>query len=268
MNKSPNKYWMAYIILFILIGLRIIAFFNTGSRLWAFNHNIFLSDATNMVFAIIAISILILPFLKSVSIFTNSLSRGFNGLFFEYKYSIWARLIFITLLSFLFAIFAGSTHFLGDGLILIGNLASTTGTLYKWSEKGIIYILDMVQLLWGEKNDLTALRAYQTISIIAGITTIYFYFLITKIVTENSIKRLLIFSLLLISGTIMLFFGYVESYPLLHTAATGFIYFGFRHLQSRQGLIIAFLFLIFGIFVHLQFAVMIPAYIFLLIRTE
>jgi tetratricopeptide (TPR) repeat protein len=64
---------------------------------------------------------------------------------------------------------------------------------------------------------------------------------------------------------LLLFFGYVESYPPAWAAFSGFVCFSLRYITIGRGLIFSSIFLIIGIVFHLQLALYIPAFIFLLI---
>ncbi|MCP4761597.1 MAG: hypothetical protein GY870_07435, partial [archaeon] len=165
----------------------------------------------------------------------------------------------------LFILFAAPTHFLGDGYSLLSNIGSDTGTFIKWSEQGVTWILLGVQSLIGPKNIKNALTAFQIISVMSGIITIWMFFLIAEIAGNNYIKRFLIFAVLTFSGVALLFFGYVESYSILWIGFSAFLYFSLKYIKDSKGIWWALLFLLFDIFIHLQSIVLIPAFIYLLL---
>ena len=164
----------------------------------------------------------------------------------------------------LFIIFSAPTHFLGDGYTHLDNIASDTGAFIKWSEQGITWILLSVQSFIGPRNAENALTAFRIISILSGIITIWVFYLIAGIVGDNNLKRFLIFATLTFSAVILLFFGYVESYPILWIGLSFFLYFGLKYIKYNSGLWWVFLFLLFDIFIHLQSFILVPAFIYLL----
>ncbi len=66
------------------------------------------------------------------------------------------------------------------------------------------------------------------------------------------------------SGIVLLFFGYVENYPLLWAVYAGFVYFSVRSIQNDRSVLPAMIFLVLTIAVHLQAAMFIPAFIYVL----
>jgi tetratricopeptide (TPR) repeat protein len=260
-KKIPR---LPLLILLILLLLRFVPYLAEDGRLWGVNHLIFLPPIYTILFIVIAALALTLPFIPAASQWSGQLIQWFGRVFYESPRKYIHRLIFVAVMIGLFIIFRAPTHFLGDGYAALSNLASSTGTFVKWTEKGVTLILLAVQSLFGPQNQQTALMAYQTVSIASGAIVIWFYFLIAEVITEDNTRRLLVFGSSLLSGSLLLFFGYVENYPMLWIGLTGFTYFGLRHLKQGAGIIPATLFLLFGLFIHLQEAVFIPAFIYLI----
>jgi tetratricopeptide (TPR) repeat protein len=168
----------------------------------------------------------------------------------------------------LFTAFSAPTHFLGDGYTVINNLASESGMFHKWSEAGITYFLSFAQSLVGPKNIHTATAAYRIVSILSGAIAIYLFFLISQVLSEQRLIRILSFILMLFSGTMLLFFGYAESYPALWACFPAFVYFSINSLRGRRGKTGAGFFLALGIIFHLQMLVFIPAYVFVIFSSK
>lgn len=248
--------------------MRLIPFAFKDARLWGFNHLIFLPDIFTAMFILIGVIALALPLFPFSEAAGGTISDKFSHVFFKSTGRYLYRLLVIVLMAGLFAIFAMPTHFLGDGYASLANLGSETGTFYKWSEKGITFIVSTIQSFIGPKNVQTARTSFQIISITSGIVSIWFFFLISGLISEDQIKRVMTFSISLLSATLLLFFGYVESYPLLWISLTGFIYFSLRYLRKKRGLFWPLLFLALGVFIHLQMLVLIPAFLYLTHRSD
>ncbi len=168
-------------------------------------------------------------------------------------------------MGILFLLFPMPTHFLGDGYTVIANLASSSGTFIKWSEKGITFILIAIQSLLGPKNQNTSLWAFRIVSVLSGLISIWFFFMIAQITGADKFRKTLIFLASLLSGILLLFFGYAENYPLLWVALTGFTFFGIRYLNENGNLLWPALFLAFGLFIHLEMGTLLPAYVYLIL---
>ncbi len=263
--KDNNAFRIVYFILVILFLIRFLPYLYPDGRFWGFNHLIFLPNTFAIIYAIIAVLALTAPFFKSTSRMSEAFIENFSRIFFKSKYKYLYRLIFIAIMGGLFIIFAAPTHFLGDGYLQIANLASKTGMIHKWSEKGITLLVDTVQGFLGEKGEQTAITAFQILSFLAGLISINFYFLIADTLTENKGLRVLTFCVLLFSGALLLFFGYIESYPLLIACYSAFIYFGLKYYKKGKGIIFSLVALIVGIALHLQLIMAVPAILFLLL---
>ena len=253
----------AYLVLFVLIVLRFLPFLFPESRTWGFNHLIFLPNVYSVIFLVIAVVAMIIPFFKSSEKWGDTISGWFSDRFFDNRLKHLYRMIFIAIMTALFIIFAAPTHFLGDGFGVINNLAAKTWILLKWSEIGIIIALRIIRPLFGPQNEQTARLVFQTVSILSGAVTIFFLFQISQVITRDRVKRFLLFVTSLLSGSLLLFFGYAEYYPVIWVFMIGFFYFGLKFINLGQGLTAAWIFLLIGVILHLQMAIFIPAAIYI-----
>jgi tetratricopeptide (TPR) repeat protein len=262
--REKSGFLIGYLILVGLFLIHLLPLLLPSSRTWGFNQLLFLSTGLTAAYVILAAAALIIPFLPGLSKWCEALADTLSTVLFQNRRKQYYRLLFITIMTGLFILFRAPTHFFGDGYALITNLASPAGTFVKWSEKGITLILIAIQSLLGPQNQKTALAAFQLVSVCSGTIALYFFFLIAEAISEDRMKRLLTLSVSIFSGAILLFFGYVENYPLLWPFLSGFIYCSLRYLKGRKGLTAAGILLAFGLFLHLQMGAFIPAYIYLL----
>ncbi|MFH2036245.1 MAG: hypothetical protein ABIJ45_07580 [Candidatus Zixiibacteriota bacterium] len=247
----------------IFTVLKIIAHIYQDSRFWAFNHFNFLPFYYALIFGLISMAVIAILYTESGGRISDKLVKGFNHSFFNSDSETYFRLIFISVCTVIFIIFLAPTHFLGDGYTWLDNLTGQRSTIFKWSESGSTSILSFIQNFLGEKNKQTGLLAFQIVSVTSGAITIWFYFEIAGLISSESTKRFLIFISLLISGTLLLFFGYVENYPILFPFIFAFFYFAIKYAKKDTGIIGATIFLILAIIIHLQSAIFIPGLIYL-----
>ena len=260
-----NLFLPIYILLLLLFLIRLVPFIFHESRLWGLNHLIFLPDIYTCLYIPAAVLALAIPLILKSSDPGQKAGDWFGTAFYESSRKYLFRLGVVIPAGVLFALFAAPTHFLGDGYTLLGNLASEQGTFYKWSEKGITIILTGIQTALGGRNEQTAVTAFRIISVFSGVVSIWFFFKIAGVLFEDGYKRMILFLVSLFSASLLLFFGYVENYPLLWAVFIVFTYFCLRYLKTGRGFIYCLLFLIIGLFLHLQFAFLIPAFIYLLL---
>jgi len=263
-TQDNVRHYIIYSILLLLFGLRFLPFLYPDSRMFGFNHLIFIPPIYTYISLVVLIIAAIFPFVISSSRFGERTADSFSNLFIENNRKYLYLFFTVLILAALFYLFRASTHFLGDGYMTLNNLASQATTIFKWSEAGSTLLLDVVQSLFGEKNIQTAKYALQTVSITSGVITILFFILISGEISKNRTRRFLSFCCLTGSPVLLLFFGYIESYSPVWVAFSGFIYFSLRYINRDKGLLHIFLFLILSILFHLKMVIYIPAIFYLL----
>jgi hypothetical protein len=267
-EKFGQNFRLLYLVIVLLFLIRFAPFLWEDARLWGFNHLLFLPLAAAVVYIALAVIALALPLFSFSARAGDSIARRFSALFFESgrRYVYWVLLGLAT--AACFVIFRAPTHFLGDGYSWLANLSSPAGTIFKWSEWGTTLLLSNVQALLGPKNTATARAAFQIVSVLSGVISIWFFLLISRLISEDPMKRTLVFLGMFNSGVLLLFFGYVENYPLVWVFFTGFSYFGLRYLKEHRGIFPATAFLAFGLAIHLQTVIALPAFLFLALRSR
>jgi len=267
MSKDDRHFWIPYLSLLILVLIRLIPFFYPESRTWGFNHLIFLPAGYSIAFFSLAALALILPFLRKSEMWGDNIIQWFSFNFLESPKRYINRIIFIAIMAALFMIFSAPTHFLGDSYAYLNILDKVSGVyvewdqtaVFKWSEIGVAKLMIMIKLIVGGYQGGGALLAFQIISVLSGIFTIWFIFLIAIVATSDKMKQIVIVASSLLSGTLLLFFGYAEYYHIIWAFHCAHIYFCLRYLKQDKGLIIVWLILIVGIVLHLQLAIFLPA---------
>jgi len=275
MKTEKRLSLISYIIILTLVLLREIPLFLPTSRTWGFSHLIYLPEEFIIAFFVLAGFALIVPFIKQADKWGLFISQWFNNVFMDSRAGYWPRLVLVMCMTVLFIAFTTPTHFLGDCYILIKNLAPATGMffkwdevgIFKWSEIGIAKFMIIVKSLIGGSDEHGALIAFRVVSIVSGVVTIWFFFLIARILSEDKIKRLLIFTSSFLSGLLLLFFGYAEYYHVIWAFMTMFIYFATKYIKYNRGIAAASLVLLIGTVFHLQTAVFFPALLFAVFST-
>ncbi|MBN2227026.1 MAG: hypothetical protein JW763_06645 [candidate division Zixibacteria bacterium] len=262
--KAPNRVLSgAYLILAGLFVLRIVPLFLPESRTWGFNQLLFLPEWWTYAYLALSVTALILPFYRFTDTIGIKAIKTINRHVFEIPHRGYFRIGMVAAMLFLFILFSTPTHFLGDGYQMIANLSEQAGQFFKWSEMGTTLLQSSIYSLLSDSNETAALLTFRIISWGSGILSIYLYVLIARIITDNPLKRLLVLMVLILSGSLLLFFGYVENYPLLQAIYAAFIYFGLRRLHTGRGLLSVTIVFFMGLFLHLQVAMFFPALIYL-----
>jgi hypothetical protein len=265
MSGDSNRFRVAYAILAGLILIRFLPLALGTSWLWGLGQLTLLPVGYAVAMALVGAVILVTPLFPRSELFGGAFANWFSHTCYDSKFRHIARGLVLLIAAIAFVVLRMPTHFLGDGYIFLANVGSDAGHWIKWSEGGAVMVALGVQSLLGSKGQSTAVLAFQIVSVVAGVVTIWFYFLIARVISTDPGKRLLTFVILLFSSSILLFFGYVESYPILWAPAAGFMYFGVRYSNEGKSAVPALACLLLATALHLQTAMFYPAMGFLLL---
>ncbi|MFH1701711.1 MAG: hypothetical protein ABIE07_14135 [Candidatus Zixiibacteriota bacterium] len=251
--------------LFVIIALAVLTFSSRlafllfpDNRTWGIDHLQFLPETYTIIYicCFFILCPLLIPRINSsaVLIFEN-----LSKLFDEKYYSKWAiiSLVSIPILWF----FRMPTNLLGDGYAIINNIGNEIPVIYKWTEIGAIAVADFINKLLPYSGLQSATYAYSIVSVLSGAISIFFFCGIAHELSEDKSYRLFILSTLIFSGWTLLFFGYVENYPLLWAPMTGYLYFAIKYMNKKCSLFWPTLLLIVCHIIHLQslfFAISFP----------
>ena len=127
----------------------------------------------------------------------------------------------------LFWLFRNATHLLGDGYVwaehmqrdVVFNEPVTT-----WLYRGLFMLLNGVLSITVPPDTTAA-----AISVVAGLVFLFFAAGTARLLGRTAEESALVLLALLSTGTMLLFFGYIESYPPLVAGVMAFIYFGARY---------------------------------------
>jgi Flp pilus assembly protein TadD len=243
------------------LGLVLLAVYVASGSLWGLEH--FKYNAPYGWF--------LLGFLIATSLYcaygplpTKPLERGIE----KTSRFIWGRShiprIVISLCSAaLFFLFRVETAFLGDGYLLL----NTFGRDEAYSSHAIkplsIGIIKLVQSAFGGYTYWTSLYAFQTISIVSGAIVVYNFIAIAGLLAQSARGRLLAFGTLVFSGWILLFFGYLEYYPMLWMAASFFVRFALSYLKGGASYCSVVLSFLSAIAIHMEAIFFLPGLLYL-----
>ncbi|UCD94930.1 MAG: hypothetical protein JSU69_02450, partial [Candidatus Zixiibacteriota bacterium] len=135
MSQKNKYFYLAYLSLLFLFLIRFIPLAVPQSRTWGFNQLTFLSGTVIILYLVVGAFALILPLFSPSGSSGSKLVKHFGSFFYDSRARYASRIILTLLFLCFFVVFTAPTHFLGDGYTLLGNLASGSGTIYKWSEK-------------------------------------------------------------------------------------------------------------------------------------
>lgn len=251
------------IAILLTLGLFGLASNWINGALWGINHLAFLGQGWMIAYVIISILIVTILFSKRWDNLLSQVVIKTHDFIFEK--GIRPKVLITLLFTILFYIFRSETHFLGDGYNLLSVFGQGEKYIIKWVEYGSIFIIRNIQSLLGGYTRETMKMTCQIISILSGaIVIINIFYIAKQIVSKHQIRILVLFTLLF-SGGILLFFGYVEYYPLVWVIATALLNTSLHTLKTGRKIWLVVLLFILGISIHMQILCLAPAVIYLVI---
>ncbi len=246
-------------LLGVMVMLYGIACFFPDARLWGINFGIYFSGllfvGILVGLALFAGAMLYLTRKDPNEAMDRQDAKGF----------LFPAGLMAVILTASFWILPGATHFLGDGYQLLARLSSGAAPVKEW-EIGAMKLEDAIfSLLSGDPND-RAFMAFRLISLVSGILFLAALVIASVKLFSRNIERLLFFVGMATGGYMLLFFGYVENYPVFVLAVLAFCLVGLlivKGMISRWWILLPFIvaqaFHVFGV-------TLIPALIYLLVR--
>ncbi len=232
--------------------------------IWGINHLRFLGNGVPYIyFAVVAIAVLVVIGLTPARRIEDAVS-AFDRLLLGEK--MWPRLLLVVVGMTLFYVFRARTCLLGDGCAWLDNFAQGRTYIHKWTEPGSIYIIRWFQSLQGDFSRDTARTAFHIISIASGGIFVYNVIAIVKQLCQDRYVRLLALTTLLLSGGILLFFGYIEFYALSWAIAALFVNVSLRFVNNSRLWWVLLLTWALGMAMHLQALYFLPGLVYLFLR--
>ncbi len=197
---------------YITLATIFLASFFPDLRLWGINwwaYQPLIAKLGYLLVALAAGPILLRRFKKEKTSVRSQWGHSF-------KSGVYASRTILLLIAYSlsFVIFMGTTHFLGDGYQLLSRLADNAATLKIW-DKGAAILYSTVYTLLGEGGEAGALTAYRIVSVVSGMVMLAAIIILSRPLFKYNLSRFLFAFGLATGGYMLMFFGYVENYPLL-----------------------------------------------------
>lgn len=233
----------------LLLGLHLIPLALPDARLWGVNHLLFLPHYFTYGYLILAAIALAYPGTPIGKAGVRVYDQA-AVLFEKERTIVWLSAAAASIGAFW--LFRMSINLLGDGYSVIHTIGFGEPSVYRWSEAGAIRTVYLLSTLLASDGIVRGQIAYAIASCVSGGATIYFYCQLAFEVTEDRWSRLFTLLMLLSSGSLLLFFGYAENYPVLWPFVVGYVCFAVKHIKGKCGLWLPTLFLLAALYLHLQ----------------
>ncbi|MCK4966986.1 hypothetical protein KAS50_08135, partial [bacterium] len=242
----------------IFIFLHILGRYSGSAYVWGVDQWRYFPVEWAAVFTIVCLTVLI-PFINRKMTALVDIVSKFIG---KITSKIWWSLSFGILLFIcieLFLNFRVKTHFLGDGYVRMRNLEK----LSEFQIKNVLDIYDYVNFnIYSFLHSVikaNPLIPFVLVGVLCGIL-----FVIVSIYLSRQFKEsAFLFLLLVFTGTIQLFFGYVEIYAISTLLILLYIYLSIRCLKNEIRFYYPLVVLLAGMVFHASVLFLIPSGLYL-----
>jgi hypothetical protein len=249
--------------LLLLVVAHLLSTFRWIPFLWGIHHLYFFPGwlrgiwtAVTLCFFIPSFNALMLKLFESILVV---LDRIFSKIK-KYLLFMLAGLFFIPL----FWALRTKLFLLGDGYFKLENLP--VGRIHLTELLDGVLHHQLYRLLTGISPGMDPSLTYTIPSVLCGGVFVFLILILSDLLGKTTFQKILIFSLLLLLGSIELFFGYVESYTFLLVGLTLFILFSILFVQGKRSVIFSFLALAFSMGIHVSAIVLVPSFLYIIFR--
>ncbi len=253
---------MLVLAAYLLTSMLLVAFsYYPNGRVWGFNLLAFFANSIRVV----AIPVMLLiSFIAGMFAYKQSPSTSLAPAGESRHLLLWEAIV-LTIFVVSFYLFRATSYFDGDGYIALANLTEGTNFI-KFQDFGAMVAQISLYKFLGSGGEDTAVRVFQWISYLSGAA----YLLIVTLAAHQMLRRAedrLLFVLgMATGGYALMFFGYVENYPLLLVVVSLYLYVGILVIQRDLSPWYLVLTNLLTIFIHILGAVFLPSTLYLLFR--
>jgi len=270
-EKQSNR-WLHLVLLALVVVIALLhayaAFFPSGIT-WGFHHLGFLSLPWKIVIPLLMLSILhprvqtmVMKFITTIAGVTAKLSTTSK---------IVAGIVGLSAAGAIFWMGREATSFLGDGIFAQRSLTNIQTAenipvaLQNAPLPGFI-TWKVYGYLLTKSTENAAQAAFQVVSVVCGILGVgAFFFLSGALLRDRAdrVEQVLVFILLLVGGSVQLFFGYVENYTVAYLVLLLFFWLSLAYISGRVPLWLPSIFFGFMFASHFGMVYLMPALLLL-----
>ncbi|UCD63861.1 MAG: tetratricopeptide repeat protein [Candidatus Zixiibacteriota bacterium] len=249
----------AGLITLILYGLARLIRLESA---WGINQLLYLGDGWLWLPAVSMVSIVVVLTGRGYSDRIDRIGETISGVIFDRKGALTGVLLVMVVLFYLLRT---PLHFTGDGYHLLNAFGGLSTYQTAVTKFGSVWLVRGVQSLFGEFTYESARSAFQIISIASGAVVVFAVVQIAGEITADPVKRALALVVLLFSGSMLIFFGHVEFYPMVWAVGSVWFWQCLRGLNRRPRLAVLVPLFLAGVFFHVEFFSFLPAMLYLVV---
>ena len=249
------------IIAAVFLGLHVLPLFWRPNPMWGVDFLYYLPAPVQGIFILL-----------SVLLFVPAFRRRIRGCVRALHLALWGEgrrvwvgkglLVLVALAAFV--ALSSARHFLGDGYHVLEKLNSDTWHDIFRAPLSVTLIRALHQV--GQASWETAENTYRIYSYLSGVLYVLIAFPTAAALGKNTLEKSVVLVFLLTTGTMQLFFGYVENYALYMPGLLLYLLLAMRVLENRMPMYVPALLLGMLFALHRAFIVFGPTLLFLAYR--
>ncbi len=258
-NSFKNGANIAAIILIAVTLILSVFGTNIFGTDWGFNQVHYFSTAFFYIWIVAFIGLFALLFIEPKKHFFSVLLEDY----FWGKHSVIGRIVFIIIALLIFIFFKIEAFLYGDGYLHIANFYGKTKPIFPPGEYGatiVPYFLFPILKSLGIDAIDAIVHSFRILSWLSGAVFIVTAFKTAELVSDDNDDKIAFFLLLIFSGIILFFFGFMETAPLTLAVASAFAWLVFKLDRTKRNELLIYLWLLFlfGLFLRFQFITFLP----------
>jgi tetratricopeptide (TPR) repeat protein len=264
-RKIPRLLMLAYLL---FLGLHCAPVVTASPKLWGVDQWYYYSKAAIVALLVIGIA----PLFRRPREGAIMLASRIAGSAFVKRVGSKASLTYLLLLvpaACLFWIFRQSTHFLGDGYLWASRMES--GTLFSFMRPLSSSIYQMAYAsaaALGLSHPISAFTAAAVVSLSSGMVFLVFAYKTARLLSDRATEQLFLLLAMLASGTVTLFFGYVEAYAPVAAGVMAYLYFRASYVRKRENAYFVVVVFLVNVSLHISTIALLPSLIVMLTSRE
>ena len=267
-NERPFGAVMQWIGIALFVFTCISGYFpsavNWGMHFWGF-----LPSFVVLVLAALYLLALVPKVQTDVMGFFGRTGHRIQGLTPPRRWGVWCGAAVFA--GILFWVLRQGTHFLGDGYLLLRTLplAAQSGDIpasFPTAPLTGFLAVQTYRLFLALGAAEPALLSWQSLSMVSGILALPIGWSLAGLLWSDVRERISAFLLLVFSGSAMLFFGYVETYPPAFTGLLLYVMMAMGVQQGKRPLVLATLAFVLMCLLHVGMVILIPSLAYLFVR--
>ena len=247
----------------VLLLLHLFSALTRSSDLWGIDQWRYIPSLGVAIFLPLGLLAIVPSFRKRVIEFAEwaGSSRRAKGV---ERLPFIGPVLILAIAALLFWSFRQATHFLGDGNLWIKAI-ETSREARSWDLAVSFSLYRAVSNLFGLFGNFDAETSAGVISVASGLLFLVYAWKTSRQLAKRRAEQTFLVLALLSTGSMMLFFGYIEAYPPAAAVMMVYLYYAVRFIEGKGGIGAAAMAFAAAVILHPSMIALLPSLVLLVI---